>query len=288
MVRIQQKTGNYSRNFTPVHRNTWFYWANFVKNSNSLPPLAAKSTIGQPFIELSEVESTNIYAMERVQANLAVHGTTLFAHHQTGGKGQRGKSWESQPGSQIAMTVITDCSFLFLANPFPLSVMSALACHDFFSSFAPEETYIKWPNDLYWRDRKAGGILIENQIRGNIWQWSVIGIGININQTHFPESLNYAVSLKQITGKSYSIVEMAKTLCGCLEHRYQQLKKGCFAEQLAAYNQQLYKTGQNITLKKNKTVMNGKLKGVSATGELMFSGDTEEQFRFGEVEWIRD
>ncbi len=251
-----------------------------------MPPLAAKSTIGQPFIELSKVESTNIYAMERVQANLAAHGTSFFAHNQMAGKGQRGKSWIVEPGTHIALSVIVDCSFLSLSNPFPISVMAAVACHDFFSRYAPGETYIKWPNDLYWRDRKAGGILIENQVRGNIWQWGVVGIGINLNQAGFPDLLLNPVSLKQITGRHFNTVEMAKELCINLEKRYQQLKQGLFEDLLIEYNHHLFKSGQQVKLKKNNMAFPCFIKGVSAGGELLVSGCMQDSFRFGEVKWI--
>ncbi len=251
-----------------------------------MPPLAAKSTIGQPFIELSEVGSTNIYAMERVQANLAAHGTSFFAHNQTAGKGQRGKSWIVEPGTHIALSVIVDCSFLSLSNPFPISVMAAVACHDFFSRYAPSETYIKWPNDLYWRDRKAGGILIENQVRGNIWQWGVVGIGINLNQAGFPDSLLNPVSLKQITGRPFNTVEMAKELCSDLEKRYQQLKHGGDEDLLTEYTHHLFMCGQEVRLKKNNMAFPCFIKGVSAGGELLVSGCMQDSFRFGEVEWV--
>ncbi|MDB5209488.1 MAG: biotin--[acetyl-CoA-carboxylase] ligase, partial [Sediminibacterium sp.] len=115
-------------------------------------------------MELTVVESTNIYAMERLQANLAAHGAAFFAHHQTAGKGQRGKTWSDEPGSNIALSVIVDCSSFLLTKQFPLSVMVAVACHDLFNKYATGGTFIKWPNDVYWRDRKAAGILIENQV----------------------------------------------------------------------------------------------------------------------------
>ncbi len=251
-----------------------------------MPPLAAKSTIGQPFIELSEVESTNIYAMQQVQANLAVHGMAVFAHHQIAGKGQRGKNWVSEPGSNLIISVILDCSFLFLANPFPLSVMASLSSYDFFNKYAFDETAIKWPNDIYWRDRKAGGILIENQVKGNIWNWGIVGIGINLNQVSFPTSLINPVSLKQITGKDYSCIEMAKELCNCMEFRYQQLRAGNFKTMLEEYNQRLYKVGQAVTLKKNNIEFNRIINNISHTGELQVSGEMKESFRFGEVEWV--
>ena len=223
--------------------------------------------------------------MEQLQADLAAHGTTFFAHSQTAGKGQHGKSWAAEPGTHIAMSVILDCSFLSVAQQFPLSVIIALATHDLFSKYAGEETFIKWPNDIYWRDRKAGGILIENLLRGSIWQGSVVGIGLNLNQVNFPATLPNPVSLKQITGKNFNTVTTARKLCGCLEKRYQQLKNGLFETLLIEYNDHLYKRGQEVRLKKSNIAFNCFIKGVSAAGELIVSGGLQERFQFGEVEW---
>ena len=253
-----------------------------------MPPSNAKTALGQPFIELSAVESTNIYAMDHLQANLAAHGIAFFAHHQTAGIGQRGKKWISEPGSNIVMTVIIDCSFLSISNPFPLSLMAALACRDFFSRYVPEDIFIKWPNDLYWRDRKAGGVLIQNKVRGNKWLWGVVGIGININQVLFPEFLINPVSLKQITGKNHHPVDLAKELCECLEFRYKQLTTGLCKEMLSQYNQHLYKRGEVVTLKKETLSFPCLIISVSARGELLVSGGEQEHFGFDEVEWVLD
>lgn len=237
-------------------------------------------------MELATVDSTNIYAMDLLQANLAAHGTVVFAHEQKAGKGQRGKKWISEPGINIAMSVVLDCSFLSPTRQFPLSVMVSLACYDLFSSYAPGETFVKWPNDIYWRDRKAGGILIENLVRGNKWQWAVAGIGINLNQVLFPGSLKNAVSLKQITGKHFNPVVVAKQLCEYLEARYQQLKKGKDKEMLAAFNSHLYKRGEEVKLKSGPIAFTATVKDVSATGELLVLNGLKESFRFGEIEWL--
>jgi len=239
-------------------------------------------------MELSTVDSTNIYAMDHLQANLAAHGAVFFAHIQTAGKGQHGKKWVAEPGANIAMSVILDTSFLSLTRQFSLSVMVSLACYDFFSCYAPDETSIKWPNDIYWRDRKAGGILIETMVRGNKWQGAVAGIGINLNQTSFPPYVPNPVSLKQLTGKHFNPVTMAKELCEKLELRYQQLRKGQTAEMLAAYNSHLYKRKQEVKLKCGPIVFTGIIKGVSATGELLILKGLRDSFRFGEVEWVMD
>ncbi len=238
-------------------------------------------------MELTEVESTNIHAMERLQANLAAHGAVFFAHSQTAGKGQHGKSWLAEPGKNIAMSAIIDCSFLLLNQQFPLSVMVALASHDLFSKYAGDETFVKWPNDIYWRDRKAGGILIENQVRGSNWQSAVVGIGMNLNQTVFAPDLKNPVSLKQITGKSFDTVAVAKELCGYLEKRYNQLKNGEFKSLLVEYNRHLFKRGEKVRLKKEAVNFECLVKGVSSDGELeVVCGFFQNSYRFGEVEWV--
>jgi len=244
-----------------------------------------KSTIGNPFIALAETPSTNSYAMECLQAGLAGHGSAFFTANQTAGKGQRGRTWLAEPGSSIAVSVIVDTGFLPLADPFPLSIMAALACTDFFSFYAGEETSIKWPNDLYWRDRKAGGILIENLIRGQQWVGAVVGMGINLNQERFPADLKNPVSLKQITGRSFDASDMAKVLCTHLEKRYQELRNGAKEVQWEMYNRRLFKKGASVKLKNGPIAFEAVITGVSRSGELEVSGAPKEQYTFGEVSW---
>jgi BirA family biotin operon repressor/biotin-[acetyl-CoA-carboxylase] ligase len=238
-------------------------------------------------MELPEVGSTNIYAMERLQVAVAGHGAAFFAHYQYAGKGQHGKNWSAEPGNNIILSVILDTSFLLITQQFHLSIMVALACHDLFSKYAADETKIKWPNDIYWRDRKAGGILVENVIRGNKWQWAVAGTGININQSRFPPNLvNRAVSLKQITGKQYDVVALARELCAAMQQRYTQLQAGEFDLMLAAYNQHLFKKGEDAKLKKDTISFNCTIKEVNANGELLVTDGIQDRFRFGEVSWL--
>jgi BirA family biotin operon repressor/biotin-[acetyl-CoA-carboxylase] ligase len=260
--------------------------ATFVKNSNSLLPINAKTPIGEPFFELHEVDSTNIYAIDKVQANLAAHGTAFFANRQFAGKGQRGKDWISENGSNIILSVVIDPSFLLINQQFALSVMTALAVFDFFSAYAGEETKIKWPNDIFWRDRKAAGILIENHLQGNKWQYSIVGVGININQTQFSPLIQQAVSLKQITGKTYQPVALAKEFCSNLERRYFELKAGQMIQQLEAYNEHLYKKNETVRFKKDAIVFKAEVKSVNHHGEILLKDGLQESFQFGEIAWI--
>ena len=119
------------------------------------------NTIGSPFIQLNSTESTNTHLLDMLRNGLAAHGTCVFADEQTAGRGQMGKVWQTAPQQNIILSLAIDISFVPLNNQFCISVMTALACYKFFSQYAGEETKIKWPNDIYWKERKAGGILIE-------------------------------------------------------------------------------------------------------------------------------
>ncbi len=250
-----------------------------------MPYLFSASSIGNPFTELAAVDSTNNYAMAQALQGTANHGHAWFAWRQTDGKGSRGKSWSAAEGQNIILSVLLSPDPLVSGHSFYLSAAVALAAYDFFKVFAGDETRIKWPNDIYWRDRKAAGILIENTMRGNTWQWAVAGIGVNINQTEFSASLSNPVSLKQITGKTYDVVAMAKDLCACLQVRYEQLQQDKETI-LQDYNAVLYKRGEAVKLKKNNAVFNCTIKEVNAFGQLEITGAPLSQVDFGEVEWV--
>ncbi len=173
-----------------------------------------------------------------------------------------------------------------IGQQFRLSVAVALACYDFFSRYAGDETAIKWPNDIYWRDRKAAGILLENVIRGVDWKWCIAGIGINVNQTSFAIDGKNPVSLKQITGKQFDIVLMAKELCEKLEARYQELRNGKQEALLLAYNNVLYKKNQPVKLKKGNANFYCTIDKVAINGCLEVKNAAQDSFDFGEIEWV--
>jgi BirA family transcriptional regulator, biotin operon repressor / biotin---[acetyl-CoA-carboxylase] ligase len=256
-----------------------------------LPQPSATKPLGLPFIELLSVDSTNNYARQQIHAGLAQHGMAFFAHEQVAGKGQRGKVWASEKGENIILSLIVKPQPLQLAQQFQLSACVAVTVQDFFMRYAGDDTKIKWPNDLYWQDRKAGGVLIESVVSsqhstvGN-WQWAIIGIGININQTGFPDDLPNPVSLKQITGKNFDTVELAKELCGILEKRFNELIEDGFENIYNTYLAHLYKRKATVKLKKGSKVFQTTIEGISPTGKLITQHAIQEEFGFGEVEWV--
>jgi BirA family biotin operon repressor/biotin-[acetyl-CoA-carboxylase] ligase len=241
---------------------------------------------GSSFVILKQVDSTNNYAMAKVHAGMAKHGDTYFTSMQTAGKGQRGRVWETADGVNIALSLVLDVQLLNASQQFQLLVCVALGCYDFFERYAGQETSIKWPNDIYWRDRKAVGVLIENSFQGSDWKFAVAGIGVNINQTHFDNSLKNPVSLKQITGKTYDLIELAKDLQIHVLERFSAIQKDPFRISLAEYNGHLYGLNKKMHLKKGPIHFDTTIKGVTAFGQLITTDSQERQFNFGDVEWV--
>ena len=194
-----------------------------------MSPATPNILLGAPLIELSTIDSTNIYAMAQIKAGLAKSGSCYTADFQTNGKGQHGRVWESTKGQNLLCSYILELNTLDAlknwtpANQIGFSAAIALGARAFFAAFAGSETKIKKPNDIYFSDRKAGGILIENIVRGQEWTWAVIGIGMNINQTEFsPEALNSVssnpISLQEITNQSWDLKKMQQHLSEALNN----------------------------------------------------------------------
>lgn len=242
--------------------------------------------LGKPLIILSTVDSTNNHAMRLIREGKAASGMVIFALEQTQGKGQRGRNWHSESGKNIMMSTLIGAEQFSFKEQFPVSATIAMACCDLFSKYAGEETRIKWPNDLYWRDRKAGGILIENTIREGKWEWIVAGTGININQVDFSNISLQAVSLKQISGKTYDSLELANELIEHIERRMQMLQLHGALQMLDAFNALLYKKDEEVSFRKKQIVFKAKVRGVNIKGELEIERGFTETIRHGEVEWM--
>jgi BirA family biotin operon repressor/biotin-[acetyl-CoA-carboxylase] ligase len=248
------------------------------------PPTMAP--IGEPFIVLDSVDSTNIHAMRLASGQDVAHGTVFFARSQTSGKGQRGRSWHSETDASILMSVVVDPIGMEDACGFPLVMATALAGTDLLREIIPDGVSVKWPNDLYWHDRKAGGILIENILRGGLCRRSVIGIGVNVNQAGFDESLPNPVSIRQATGLSHDAVALARRLCAALERRLDELASGGRQSMLSEYNGRLYRRGREMTFRDMSGRFSGIVQGVSAEGVLAVERPHIAHYRHGELEFV--
>lgn len=178
-----------------------------------------------PLVALDETDSTNQHLSrlcnERQEA--IAEFTTVVAEFQTAGKGQRGNTWEAEEGKNLLFSFVLYPTFLEARRQFILSQIVSLAIKEELSRWSDEIT-IKWPNDIYWKDKKICGILIENDLAGHNIARTISGIGININQELFHSDAPNPVSLKQITGKEHDRHTILAHILQRIETYYNSLR----------------------------------------------------------------
>lgn len=225
--------------------------------------------------------------MQRIDDGLAQHGEVIWAAMQTQGKGQRGNTWADN-GGNVAMSLIIRPE-ISADQQFRLSMMIALTLSKYFQTiFGPWQVAIKWPNDIYINDKKTCGVLIENVFRGMNWAYAVIGIGINVNQTAFPENLPHATSLAQASGRQFDLYELVTDIrTGILN----ALRQEQFSQDnlLAQYNELLFHRNKEMQFeeKKNQRLFTAFVQEVNENGQLVLLGHKGiEKYNFGELSWI--
>ncbi|MBI2270113.1 MAG: biotin--[acetyl-CoA-carboxylase] ligase [Bacteroidetes bacterium] len=226
--------------------------------------------IGQNRVELVTVNSTNNYALELAKTGRIADGTLVWAHEQTAGRGQRGNGWQSSPDLNITLSIILRPE-LDAYKQFYLTKAVSLGVKEFVEDLIgnSSEVRVKWPNDIYVGDKKIAGILIENILRGEQINTTVIGIGLNVNQCGFSADLKNVISLKLITGKTYDIKTGIDTLCEHIEPRYLQLKTNKHNLLDADYHKNLYRLDKLCEYEKDGTLFKATLIGVNGQGKLL-------------------
>lgn len=238
-------------------------------------------------VELYKVDSTNNYALELIKQFNAQHGTCVFAHIQTAGKGQMGKQWLSAPNENLTISVVIDINNPIFASSFSIIALTAVATCNFVKKIINKPVAIKWPNDIYINDKKAGGILVETT-KVNKNKFAVIGIGLNIHQTVFEEHLKRATSIKLESGRDFDLKNLTEHLWESILYYYSLWEGFTLSEILDVYNSMLYKKNEIVKLKKGTVITKGTLKGVNIHGELVVENALWDTFTVGSVEWVFD
>ena len=163
------------------------------------------------------LESTNQHLQNLLNEGVDIVNNIVVTDFQTSGKGQGKNVWQSEDGKNLLFSIALDMSFLKAENQFLLTQMVSVTMINVLKKYLPEESlFIKWPNDIYFKDKKIAGILIKNEIKGMMMGTSIIGIGLNINQTSFDESLPNPISMKMITGNDYDLEAILIEICETL------------------------------------------------------------------------
>ncbi|WP_240410413.1 biotin--[acetyl-CoA-carboxylase] ligase [Hymenobacter oligotrophus] len=237
---------------------------------------------GQQVIWLPECGSTNTEARELLGQNRATEGCTVITNSQTAGRGQRGNQWEAAPGENLTLSVVWRPVFLPAAAQFQLNLAVALGVHDWAAGLlGPDPALrLKWPNDLFYQDQKLGGILIENTLSGAQIHFSIVGIGLNINQTGF--GVPTATSLGLLTGRAYALGPLATRLLEHLERRYLQLRAGQYQALRADYLRVLYRhDGEWHAFEVAGQPLQGRIADVTETGQLVLELSNGQHRQFG-------
>ncbi|MDP4828184.1 MAG: biotin--[acetyl-CoA-carboxylase] ligase [Flavobacteriales bacterium] len=239
--------------------------------------------VGHPTIRLKTVDSTNKYAANFMSLSEWTEGTAILSEHQTEGRGRNNKNWNSSAGENLLMSLMLKPHFLLAHEAFQLSMAMALAVCSTVSSFGIDQVSVKWPNDIFVGDKKIAGILIENQVRGQIVVSSIVGIGLNVNQIEGFD--NRATSFKTVLGNDLSVDVVFDKLCVELEKQYQTLRSNPSAL-LKAYNDELFAKGSPRVYVFNE-LQNAVLIGVERNGLARFStSNGEKRCDIDSVKWV--
>ena len=218
------------------------------------------------------------------------HGDVVWAEHQTAGRGQRGHVWTSPKGENLTFTLVLEPRFLPVNEQFLLNEAISLALTDTFGDLGVDAR-IKWTNDIYIGDRKAVGMLIENNCSGGRLARTLAGIGININQTEFDPSLPNPVSLAQAAGRTFDRAEVLERFLDRSAERYAQLERGENEALQRDYIRRLYRLGEQHPYRRpDGTLFEATIEGVRPSGALMLrhADGTHAEYLFREVEFVRE
>ena len=192
-----------------------------------------------------------------------------MAVDQSRGRGQKGTVWQSEPGKNLTFSLLLTPAFLNPKQQFVFTAAISLAVAQWLETLIHADVFIKWPNDIYVGDRKIGGILIENILKGKTWKSSIVGIGLNINQTVFPTGIGErATSVKQILHRDCQLSALLPDLCNHIEREYLELKAGRFEPVLDNYTRRLYRINELHPYLIDGIKVPGILRGVTETGRL--------------------
>ena len=228
-------------------------------------------------IYLSETESTNLYARS---VNSSAMVTLISTDHQTAGRGQRGNSWESEAGKNLLFSLVVKPESIPASQQFALCELISSALCDVLSRYTTD-IRIKWPNDIYYRDRKLCGILIEHDLEGSHLSRTIIGVGLNVNQEEFISDAPNPISLRQILGHEVDRETLLKEIVEHFVELYSQytlyptiLSRATLHERYTAL---LYRQGIEATYRDTQGLFTATLHIVELDGRLILETSQGQQ-----------
>ena len=234
-------------------------------------------------IKLDAIDSTNSYLKKLLKKESLDDLTVVISRHQTEGKGRNGNMWVNKPSLNLAFSIYKRFNNFEIDKKFMLNVITSISVHEILKKNNLNDLTIKWPNDIMTGNKKISGILIENKIRGNKINHSIIGIGININQDEF-KNLPNATSIFIETGKLNSVQTIAIELQNTLEKNFNQFKINEY-ELMNYYNSLLYRKNETSNFSANEIrKFQGEIIKVGINGEITIRESNKQLYKYSDNE----
>lgn len=228
---------------------------------------------------LKETDSTNNHLRRLLDKEQLPEGSLVVTDFQTAGKGQVGNSWESEAGMNLMFSILLYPDFIPANRQFLISQIASLSVKETLDAYT-DFIQVKWPNDIYWKDRKICGMLIENDLSGQLLYCSIIGIGLNLNQSLFRSNAPNPISLTQITGKKYDREEVLNRFLRIFFQYYCLLLQEKEEEVRTAYMQALYHGEGYHRYRDGQGQFEARIQAIEPTGHLILQLRDGEQRRY--------
>lgn len=242
------------------------------------------ATIGQKIVHLESVDSTNNYTANVFKEGSIEHGTVILADIQTNGRGQRGNTWQSGAFENITMSIAIDPNLCKINNLISLNHITSIALFKIISSYC-ENVKIKWPNDILVNQNKIAGILIESQFSGNKMH-SVIGIGLNVNQTDFENSKSTSLFIE--TQKTMNIKSLVFEFISFFNETLVEFQKQGEKNIHYFFDSHLWLRNKESKFIKNDKAFHGIIKETDLTGQINIEvNGSIQSFKNGEIKYAQ-
>lgn len=232
-------------------------------------------------IKLNATDSTNAYLKKLVNEESLENYSVVAALKQTSGRGQMGTVWESELGKNLTFSVLIRCENFKIVDQFYLSMAVSLGVLKAINDYVNNMLYVKWPNDILAEKDKISGILIENILQGSFIKYSVVGIGLNVNQKQFSSDVKNVTSLKKLTGAVFNKDEVLKKVVDSIKKYVQLIDQKDFDSLKKLYINELFKYNKPAMFEDNfGAKFLGKIVDVSEDGRLVVELDDEKTRKF--------
>ena len=244
--------------------------------------------MNETFIHLNETHSTNSYLRELIMREKEQpEGTVVITDYQTAGRGQKGNSWEPERGKNLTFSILLHPNHIPPGKQFILSQLISIAIVGVLKKYDRHFT-IKWPNDIYWKEKKIAGMLIEVDLTGSSLSNAIIGIGININQRHFKSDAPNPVSLTQITGKEHNLSELLEKILDSIVDEYNKYTPDNEEEIRQKYMALLFRNKGVYPYLYGEEIFNASIEGIEPNGQLILKKENGSihTFAFKEISFV--